>query len=114
MFWVGKSLIQMKRAQEARNIFDEMAREFPESRLKPYAIREIEKLGEGDVPKVSEPVAGRTYEGEEGHMEALRRQEEGMAGKSAESAAPPARLTTYIVQVAGLDSEVKAFIDQYI
>jgi len=108
MFWMAKCLIQMRRDQEAKGMFEKMTREFPESPLNPLAIREIEKLGEADVAKVSEPIVRGTDEGEERHMEALQRQEEWVAGKSAESSAPPTGHTTYSVQVAALSSEEAA------
>jgi len=76
MFWMGKCLILLKHVQDARNIFDELTREFPESPLKPYAIREMEKLGEADVARESEPSARQAYEGEEGVGKTLTRQTE--------------------------------------
>jgi tetratricopeptide (TPR) repeat protein len=47
------------------------------------------------------------------HMEVLPRQEEVVVRKSAEPLAPATDRTAFMVQVAALDSEVNAFIDQY-
>ena len=154
MFWMAKCLVQLRREQEAKNMFDRMTREFPESPLKPHAMREIETLSESGATKESEPIVRGIYEGDERaekkpeareetakllanesaathdgvpesvdreekedlegtHREVPQRREEETAGNYAESLAPPTG-RTYIVQVAELSSEVKAFIDQYI
>ncbi|HXX80874.1 MAG TPA: SPOR domain-containing protein, partial [Thermodesulfovibrionales bacterium] len=105
MFWMGKSFILMKQIQEARNIFDEMAREFPGSPLKPYAIREMEELEKGEMAEERESFQGAPYEGEESQMQARQPREEKVTEKSVESAAQPTGSTVYMVQVAALKSE---------
>jgi len=114
MFWMGKSFVRMKQPQEARNIFDEMAREFPESPLRPYAIREIEKLAEAGMAKERESsLRGGTYKEETSHGKARQPREERVAEKPEEPFSQTTGPTAYMLQVAALDGEVKAFIDQY-
>jgi cell division septation protein DedD len=65
MFWMAMSLIQLRRDQEARTALERMTREFPESPLKPYAVRELEKLEESAATKEGAPAAKGMFEWEE-------------------------------------------------
>lgn len=65
MFWLAKSLIQLMRDQDARNMFDRITREFPESPLKPYAVKENEGLGASGATREDEAFPGGIYGGVE-------------------------------------------------
>lgn len=63
LFWIGKSLIQVKSFDEARKVFGGLKQEFPESPLIPHVERELGNLGNTLSPKKTEtsgePVRGR-------------------------------------------------------
>ncbi len=44
MFWLGKSLIQLKQYQDAENIFNELIKKFPDSPFTLYAKQEIHEI----------------------------------------------------------------------
>jgi hypothetical protein len=45
IFWLGKSLIQTRSVEEAKQVFSELKHQFPESPIIPYVDREMENLG---------------------------------------------------------------------
>jgi hypothetical protein len=50
MFWLGKSLVQIKSYGEAKKVFSDLAKQFPESPFVPHLERELEAL---DTPSVT-------------------------------------------------------------
>ena len=44
MYWLGKSLVQVKSFGEAKKVFSEIAKQFPESPFVPHSERELEAL----------------------------------------------------------------------
>ncbi|MBI5189035.1 MAG: tetratricopeptide repeat protein, partial [Nitrospirae bacterium] len=44
MFWLGKSLVQIRSLGEAKKVFSEIKREFPDSPFKQYANTELEAI----------------------------------------------------------------------
>lgn len=45
MYWLGKSLVQLKSYDEAKKVFADIAKQFPESPFVPHAEKEMEALG---------------------------------------------------------------------
>ena len=56
MFWLGKSLVQVKSPDEAGRVLAQLKEEFPESPLVPFVARELDILGREDPP-------GRSFTG---------------------------------------------------
>ena len=50
MYWLGKSLVQVKSFGEAKKVFSDLAKQFPESPFVPHSEKELEAL---DTPLVS-------------------------------------------------------------
>jgi len=44
MYWLGKSLVQVKAVGEAKKVFSDLAKQFPESPFVPHVERELEAL----------------------------------------------------------------------
>lgn len=77
MFWLGKSLIQLKSFEDARKVFSEIKQQFPESPFIQHADRELEKKGGneaeankikaevGDAVKIKDNLEARLAEAEE-------------------------------------------------
>ncbi len=51
LFWLGKSLIQVKSFDEARKVFAGLKQKFPESPFLPHVERELSDLGNAPPPK---------------------------------------------------------------
>lgn len=77
MFWLGKSLIQLKSFEDARKVFSEIKQQFPESPFIQHVDRELEKkggneaegnkikAGVGDAVKIKDNLEARLAEAEE-------------------------------------------------
>jgi len=48
MFWMGKSMLSLKRTDDAKSIFKKIKQDFPSSPLRKYADKELEKLETAD------------------------------------------------------------------
>lgn len=57
MFWLGKSLMQLKSYKEAGNVLSDLRKRFPESPFAVYALREIESIKKAE----SEQAINRTH-----------------------------------------------------
>jgi len=44
MYWLGRSLVQVKSYKEAKRVFSEIAKQFPESPFVPHAEKELQAL----------------------------------------------------------------------
>ena len=44
MYWLGKSLVQVKSFEEAKKVFSEIAKQFPESPFVPHIEKELQAL----------------------------------------------------------------------
>lgn len=67
MFWLGKALIQIKSFGEAKGVFNEIKRQFPESPMIPYADRELEKMGGTQEVNETGSVISEAVKGEDIH-----------------------------------------------
>lgn len=53
MYWLGKSLVQVKSYGEAKKVFSEIGKQFPESPFVPHVERELQALDAQDPQSVS-------------------------------------------------------------
>jgi outer membrane protein assembly factor BamD (BamD/ComL family) len=54
MFWLGKSLVQVKSLSEAKKVFSDIAKQFPESPFVPHLERELQALDTQSGPGKAE------------------------------------------------------------
>lgn len=64
MFWLGKSLIQLKYFEEARKVFSDIKQQFPESPFIKYAERELEVINKRPLDSAAVVPAGDAAQGD--------------------------------------------------
>ncbi len=113
MFWLGKSLMQLKSYKEAGNVLSDLRKRFPESPFAAYALQEIEAIKKAEVlqakAKEMEEAGKKTVNLEEmaGELETVTKKSEGLQAKVKELEQEKKKADELQLKIKELEEEKK-------